>query len=63
LLTLIREKEKRRDNEKDAFKGGSRQIFPPVLKVPRQCSLVLLIKVSSRKGKALGSGKVQFKHV
>jgi hypothetical protein len=30
-------------------------IFPHVLKVPRQCPLVLLAKVRLREGKALGS--------
>jgi hypothetical protein len=29
--------------------------FPPVSKVPRQCPLVLLVKVNLRQAKALGS--------
>jgi hypothetical protein len=37
--------------------GGGKKIFCPVLKVPRYCPLVLLVAVSLREGKALGSKK------
>jgi hypothetical protein len=38
--------------------GQKKTIFSPVLKVSRQCPLVLLVEVRLREGKALGSGKV-----
>jgi hypothetical protein len=40
--------------------GGKKQIFLPVLKIPRQCPLVLPVKVLLRVDKALGSEKVNF---
>jgi hypothetical protein len=36
-------------------RGGGRNIFSPVLKVPRQCPLVLPIEVCLRVGNALGT--------
>jgi hypothetical protein len=38
-------------------KRGQETFFPPVLKVPRQCPLVLLAEVRLREGKGLGSEK------
>jgi hypothetical protein len=34
--------------------GGGEHFFPPVLKVPRQCPLVLLVEVCLRESKAFG---------
>jgi hypothetical protein len=34
------------------FNGGQETFFPPILKVPRQCPLALLVEVRSRDGKA-----------
>jgi hypothetical protein len=50
---LHRERERARDGEgvlRDTiFKGGKKNIFfPSVLKVPRQCSVVLLVEVTLR---------------
>jgi hypothetical protein len=41
---------------------GERQeiFFPPVLKVPRQCPLILLVEVHLRECEALRSEKVKF---
>jgi hypothetical protein len=36
---------------------GGKILFSPVLKVPRQCPLVLPVEVRLREGKALGSEK------
>jgi hypothetical protein len=33
---------------------GQKHFFPPALKAPRQCPLVLLVEIRLRKGKALG---------
>jgi hypothetical protein len=41
------------------FKGGARNIFPPVLKVLRQCSLVFLVGVYLREGETSGSEKIK----
>jgi hypothetical protein len=38
------------------FKGGNRGKFS-AMKVPRQCLLVLLVKVGLREGKVLGIGE------
>jgi hypothetical protein len=37
------------------FQGGKEKILYPVLNVPRQCPLALLVEVNLRKDKALGS--------
>jgi hypothetical protein len=52
-----REKRKRFEVVRDTTVGGggARNYFSPVLKVPRQCSLVLLVEVCLREGGALGS--------
>jgi hypothetical protein len=40
------------------FKGGlEKHSSSPVLKIPRQCPLVLLVEENLRQGKALGSVK------
>jgi hypothetical protein len=39
------------------IKGGQGTFFPPVLKVPRQCPLALLVEVRLGEGKVLGSEK------
>jgi hypothetical protein len=38
------------------FNGGNKDQFT-TMKVPRQCSLVLLVKVNWREGEAFGSGE------
>jgi hypothetical protein len=42
------------------LKGGRKNVFPPVLKIPRQCQLVFL-GVGLRKDEALESVKVKFR--
>jgi hypothetical protein len=55
---LVRERKREEKvvggSERQHLKGGE-EIFPPVLKAPRQCPLVLLVKVCLREGEALES--------
>jgi hypothetical protein len=42
------------------FKGGKeKHLLPPVLKVLRQCHILLLVELRLREGKASGSEKVK----
>jgi hypothetical protein len=62
LWDLKREREReRRDKVREVaretiFKGEEKEtFFSPVLKVPRQCPLVLLVEICLREGKAFGT--------
>jgi predicted metal-dependent RNase len=64
LLVSQKKETKREESEsgmevvKDiTFRGGRKYIFLPVLKVPRQCSLVLLVEVRLREGDAFRNRK------
>jgi hypothetical protein len=50
---------KKRERETLHLKGGARNIFPFVLKVPRRCPLFLLVGVCLRESKVSGSEKIK----
>lgn len=50
-----REKEKYRALRDTPFSGKKRQFTS--IKVPRQCPLVLVVKIDSRQGQAFGNGE------
>jgi hypothetical protein len=48
-------------SESHYIKGaGGKKIFSPVLKVPRQCSLVLPAEVRFKEGEGLGRQNIKF---
>jgi hypothetical protein len=57
------EKLRRRSERETTYEKGKKNTFSPVLKVPRQCWLVLLLVVSLREGNDLENLKVKLWYV